>query len=105
MTEEFKQQYNQALSFLKKLEIDKALFVFYQLLAQHPCDYPLIRQIYQLELAKKSEQGINRIAHHIFSQADKSQEFHRIVLECFKQLNQRFGADYFKSLDYQQTVL
>lgn len=104
MFSNYTQQYNRALSSLKKLDIDKALFVFYKLLKEHPSDYPLIQQIYQLEIAKQDSNGLKKVADHIFSQTDKSQDFHIIIIECYKELKQRLGFDYFGTLNYQQLL-
>lgn len=104
MLSHYTQQYERALSSLKKLEIDRALSIFYQLLKDHPSDYSLVRQIYQLELAKPNNDGLKMIASHLFSQTDKSRDFHAMIMEAYKELKQRMGFKYFNSLDYQQTL-
>lgn len=104
MLSNYTQQYDKALSSLKKLDIDKALSIFYLLLKDHPSDYALIRQIYQLELAKPDDAGLEKIANHIFSQPDKSRDFHAIIINIYKELRQRFGSNFSSSLDYQQAL-
>ncbi len=104
MLSHYTQQYNKALSSLKKLEIDKALSIFYNLLKTHPSDCSLIKQIYQLEQAKPHSAGLEKIANHLFYQADKSREFHALTMEAYKTIKLRLGIEFFKSLDYQQAL-
>ncbi len=99
MTREYQQQFEQALSYLRKLEIDKALSIFYCLLAHQPNNCDLIRQIYQLEIRKKRSSGLIKIANHIFLQPDKSTDFHIIALECYRQVRERLGLNYFFDLN------
>jgi hypothetical protein len=86
----FNRQYEQALSLLKKFDIDEALALFYQLLRQYPTNFDLIQQIYQLEIRKNDCKGAKRIAKHVFALENMSNQFHTIILEIYRHLRKRF---------------
>jgi len=93
---------NEALSQLKKLELDKALGLFYQLLDERPNDLQLIKQIYSLESRKKTSCGFNQIARHIFTLSDKSDTFHPFIIKTFLEYKEKNHELLVASLTEQQ---
>jgi len=85
---------DKALSQLKRLELDKALTLFYQLLVDFPRKVSLIEQIYQLEIRRNNNLGLYKIATHIFSQTARSDTFHQLTLKSYQEFKLRKGTSF-----------
>lgn len=103
MTPEQQETHNEALSQLRKLEIDKALVLFYQILSARPNDIKIIDQIYKLQIRNQQPDSFNRLANHIFSLSDKSKLIHPIMIEAYLEFKKRNPKTYFDSLSDIQT--
>ena len=74
---------DKALSFLRELELDKALNLFYLLLEEHPRDLDLIHRIYPLEVKRPHLPGFEKICRHIFTIRSSKPEYHKLVLNAY----------------------
>jgi 3-methyladenine DNA glycosylase/8-oxoguanine DNA glycosylase len=83
---------DKALSQLRLLEIDKALFLFYQLLDEHPTNLDLLSRIYPLEKRKRHGAGFKKLAMHIFEQQCLTQAYHKLVIETYRDYQQKLGS-------------
>jgi|GEM_PF-3128370 len=85
---------DKALSFLRELELDKALTLFYQLLEEHPKDLELIQRIYQLEVKRPRLSGFEKICRHIFTLQSNKDNFRELFLNTWKDFSENLGKDH-----------
>ncbi|TQV86584.1 hypothetical protein [Aliikangiella coralliicola] len=74
---------DKALSWLRELELDKALTLFYQLLEEHPKDLELIQRIYPLEIKRPNSSGYQKICQHIFSIQSNKPELQSLIVNTY----------------------
>lgn len=82
---------DKALSYLRELELDKALTLFYQLLQEHPKDLELINRIYPLEAKRPQSPGYLKICLHIFGLQSSQAQLNQLVLETFGDFKKIIG--------------
>jgi hypothetical protein len=81
----YNSELNSALSFLTKLEFDKALPLLYKLLDKNPNDLTLINRIYSLESKRKNNTGLIKICHYIFECKSNQPEFHSLLIAAARE--------------------
>lgn len=81
----YNSELSSALSFLTKLEFDKALSLLYKLLDKNPHDMSLIERIYSLESKRKNSSGLVKICHYIFECKSNLPEFHSLLIKAAKE--------------------
>ena len=74
---------DKALFHLRELEMDKALVLFYRLLADHSKDLELIRRIYCIEVKHPQSAGFEKICRHIFSLQSSQQDIHDLIVTTY----------------------
>ncbi|WP_196137430.1 hypothetical protein [Aliikangiella sp. G2MR2-5] len=74
---------DKALSFIRELDFDKALALYYQLLEEHPGDIQLIKRIYPIEKKRPHSDGFERISKRIFRLKSKQPECRQLLEQAY----------------------